>query len=191
MASSVVEICNRALQKVGAQRITSITENTKNARSCAACYEPLKLKLLRSHIWGFAIARATLAADSTVPDWGRGNAFQLPSDFVRLAPDYAETNTLQRDYAIEGQKILTDFSDPLYIRYIKNVTDANVMDPIFRELLAAEMAVEMCEEMTQSRTKKETLISERAAIFAEARKANAFEKPASVPPEDDWISVRV
>lgn len=189
MASNV-EICNRALQKLGAKRITSLTQDSVNARACNVAFEPVKLALLRSHAWNFAISRASLAADATAPTWGRANAFQLPSDYVRLLPPYPEDNLSTLDFQIEGKKIYTDDSAPIQIRYIYNVTDPNEMDTLFRELLATQIAFELCEEVTQSTSKKAALKEDKIEILREARRINAIENVAADPPEDTWVTVR-
>lgn len=188
--ASEVSICNRALQKLGAKRITSLTEDAVNARACNVAYESLRDALLRMHPWVFAIARAALAADATAPDWGRANAFQLPSDYVRMLRPYPEDNANNIDWQVEGQKILTDDSDPIYLRYISRVTDPNLMDPLFREALAAYMAVELCEELTQSNTKKASLMTDFEKSIATAKRNNAFENVPAVAPDDDWLMAR-
>src|SRR4030065_768120 len=63
--ASETGICNRALQIVGATRIGSLADTSKSARECTVAYEISRDALLRSHPWGFAIARAQLAADAT------------------------------------------------------------------------------------------------------------------------------
>lgn len=189
--ASQVEICNRALQILGAQRITSLDEGSRNALSCAAAYEPVRLAELRKHPWSFAVRRAVLAADSPAPTWGRANAFTLPSTCLRLLPSYPEDNVNSLDWQIEGRAILTDESAPLYIRYIADVTDPNTMDALFREALSAKLAFEMCEEITQSNSKQEIAGGRYKDAVAEARKANAIERVAAEPPEDTWITARL
>jgi hypothetical protein len=190
MASNV-EICNRALQKIGAKRITSLTDDdSKNARACNVAFESCKLAELREHPWSFAVARAELAADSEEPDWGRANSFTLPADFVRLLPPYEEDNTNDLDWQIEGRKILTDDSAPLYIRYIKDVTDPNEMDALFREALACRIALEICEELTQSTQKLQNIDQLYKDCIRKAKRTNAIEAPAQQPPEDPWVTVR-
>lgn len=191
MAATDVQICNRALQRLGAKRITALSDDSVNARALNAAFEPVKLKLLRQHIWSFAIKRAELAADGTAPDWGKARAYTLPADFVRLADDYPEDNTNTKDWEIEGRKIYSDDTDPIYIRYIYDVTDPNEMDPLFRELFSIELADAVCEELTQSNSKKESLLAEKKEVLREARRINAIEKIASQFPEDTWITVRV
>lgn len=187
---STTDIANRALQKLGAKRITSLSEDSKNGRAMNVAFEPCKLRLLREHVWKFSISRAELAADATEPDWGRANSFTLPVDFVRMADDYPEDNTAALDYEIEGRKILSDFDAPLYIRYCKDVTDPNEMDSIFRELLATDLALETCEEITQSNTKKDGLMKDREMVLRQARRAQAIESISAEPPEDSFITCR-
>lgn len=189
--ASEVDICNRGLQKLGASRITSLLQDTPNARSCNTAYPNLRDKLLRSHPWRFAITRATLAADATEPDWGKANAFQLPSDCLRVLAPYPEDNLNSHDWEIEGRKIYTDDSDPLYIRYIKREEDPNQFDALFAECLSALIALELCEEITQSNTKKADLKEDYELSIREARKANAFESISAAPPEDEWITKRL
>lgn len=188
--SSQVEICNIALQKLGASPITSLSQDTKSAIECNTAFIPRLKALLRKHAWNFAIERAELAADATEPDWGRANAFQLPSDFLRLLPAYPEDVLNTDDYQIEGSKIYTDEDAPLYIRYIKYVDDAEAMDPLFREVLACDLAVQMCEALTQSNTKKAGLKEDLREALQEARRANAFESVAQTPPTSVWTTAR-
>ena len=64
--ASEVDIANRALQKLGAESIVSLTQDSENARACNLCYEPIRDAELRAHPWNFAIKRASLAADSKI-----------------------------------------------------------------------------------------------------------------------------
>lgn len=192
--ASDVGICNAALQKLGADRIASLAENSRNARSCAAAYERLRQAELRAHPWSFAISREQLAADATAPAFGRARAFPLPSDFLRLLAPYPEQNLNSLDWVIEshaGAKcVMTNDSAPLNVRYIQDVTDANRMDPLFREVLATAMALDMCEEITQSNTKKAGLKADYKDLIREARRVNAIEKTSEQPPDDEWLTVR-
>jgi hypothetical protein len=188
--ASEVAICNRALQKLGAKRITSLDENSVNARACNACYEAVRDRLYAEHPWVFATDRAALAADAEAPEWGRSNSFTLPSDFIRMIDDYPEMSSNAKDWIVEGRKILTNDSAPLYVRYVKRETDPNKMDPLFRELVSCVMAEEMCEELTQSNTKKAALESDAEKTLKKAKKTNAIHKPPTESVEDSWITGR-
>lgn len=188
--ASTVEICNRALQKLGAKSITSLSDGSANARHCTTAYEPIKKRLLEKHDWVFARKRAELAADSEAPAWGRANAFTLPADFIKKIEPYPEDVNNQDDWEIEDGKILTNDTAPIYLRYTYDVTDTSKFPPLFAELLATELAFELCEALSQSNTKKEGLRGDASDIVAEAKKSNAFQRPALAPPEDPWITVR-
>lgn len=189
--ASVVGICNRALQKLGANRITLITENSPNAQSCNTAYEPVRDALLEAHRWSFAISREQLSADVDVPEFGRARSFTLPANCLRVIPPYPEENINDRDWIIEGNKIYTNDIAPLNVRFIRKVTDPNEMTPLFREALSASMAFEMAEEITQSNSKKDSARQDLRDKILEGKKKNAIESIPQEPPTDTWLTVRL
>ncbi len=188
--ASVVQICNRALQKLGAKRIVSLTEDSTNARACNVAYQSILDAELRAHPWSFAISRSSLAADSDEPEFGRTASYTLPSDFLYLLDDYPEYLINDKDWIIEGRKIYTNDSAPLNIRFVYRVTDPNLMDPLFQEALSAKMAAELCEELTQSNTKKADLKDDYKDAITRAKRTNAIEKISAESPLDTWITAR-
>lgn len=206
--ASETDICNRALQRLGASRITSLTENKPNARSCNVAYGPLRDAELRANPWNFAVARASLAASPVQPLFGKAYSYPLPADFLRLLPpdsNYDYNSVLTSDWGsngtwagnwtypdlqIEGRSILTNFPAPLQIRYVSQVTDPNVFDPLFREALAARIAVELCEEITQSNTKLAAITEAYKQVLSEARRNKAIENPPVMPVQDTFITRR-
>lgn len=190
--ASVVDICNRALQKLGADRITSLTQNSTSARACNLAYESVRDAELRSHVWSFAIKRVQIAEDATAPVYGYDRSFTLPSDCLRLLPnDHKENTAYQTDWKVEGRKILTNDSAPLSIRYVYRVTDTTLYDPLFNEMLACKLAMEMCEELTQSNSKRQLAIEEYRTAMREAKKTNAFENPPQEQQTDGWVTGRL
>lgn len=189
--SSDVEIANRALQLLGASRITALSDDTVNGRECNAVYEQLRQAELRSHTWNFAITRRALAADATAPVFGRARSFTLPAECLRILPPYPEEDINTRDWVIEGRAIYTNDSDPLNLRYIQDVTDPNQMDSLFREALSHSMALAMCEKLTQSRSLRDRINAERADIYALAKKVNAVENVPQRPVESEWVTARL
>jgi len=188
--ASDVGIANRGLQHLGASTIVNLTDDSVTARAMNLAFEPVKLAELRKHPWSFAIKRASLAASATAPLFTRTKSFPLPTDYVRiLAPD-PEVNYNDLDWQIEGRNIITNDSAPLKLRYVYNVTDPNEMDVLFREGLSLRLAIEVCEQLTQSNTKKEALFAMYKDLIAEAKRTNAIERVASRPPEDIWVTAR-
>lgn len=191
MATSDVSICNLALQKLGAKRITSLTEDSPNARTLNACYEAIRDAELRKHRWNFAIGRVSLAADSPAPSQGQfADSFSLPADFIRLLEPDPEENYNTLDWTIEGRSILTNFGAPLEIRYIQRVTDPTQFDALFVIALACAIAMHACEDVTQSTTKYEKVASEYTAAIRDAKRVNAIEQVSAEPPTDSWITAR-
>ena len=198
--ASVIQVANRALTKLGAARIISLDDNNKQARAITDCFEDLRDAELRAHRWSFAIKRDSLAALSDAPAYGFQYQYQLPSDFLRLdqiADQYPDTimddyiGTETAEWAIEGDKILTSMVAPLKIRYGAQVTDPNLWDALFREALACRIAAEICEDLTQSDTKKQNAWSEWKRAINEAVKINAIERPPQMPPDDNLILSRL
>jgi hypothetical protein len=114
--ASVVDICNGALNQLGATTILSLTEDSKNARLLNARYTQVRDSLFRNHPWNCLQKRLALAADTDTPAWGFSSQFTLPTDCLRLLRilDY------DSDHKVEGRKILTDASS-MKILYISRV----------------------------------------------------------------------
>lgn len=191
MATSNVAIANLALQKLGAKRITSLTEDSPNARTMNACFEHQRDLELAKHRWSFAIRRAQLAVDATAPTFGPARSFTLPAEYLRLIEPDLEENYNDLDWKIEGKKILTDQTAPLNIRFIYRVEDPNEFAPAFIESLACKLAWHTCEDITQSNQKKADILNEYTLAIREARRTNAIEKIAEEPPEDTWVTARL
>jgi hypothetical protein len=189
--ASEVSICNRALQKLGASLISDLDEDSPNASACKVAYPALRDALLEKHRWSFAIKRAELVAETPAPDWGRENAYPLPSDFLRLIGDYDTDLTYAVDYEIEGDKLLSNFQSPFRIRYIARITDVDLMPSSFREALATYIAYELCEQITQSNTKKQLLSTDLKTELLDAKKINAIQRRPVDSPEDEWITRRI
>ena len=58
--ASVVDICNSALNLLGASTISALTDDSKNARLCNQRYEPVRNRVFRSHAWNCLTKRVQL-----------------------------------------------------------------------------------------------------------------------------------
>lgn len=192
--ASQVGIANRALTKLGSARITSLDEDSKAAATLNSMYDDVLDACLREHVWSFAKTRAQLAALSDAPLFGFGYQYRLPADFIRLIQIgqflvYPKTDT-RGLFSIENGNILTDLQAPLYIRYAKRVTDPNAMDPLFREAFACRLAIEACESITQSSTKRQAAWAEHDRAIAQAIRVNVIERPSQPIGDDTWLESR-
>lgn len=198
--ASVVQVANRALTKLGSARIISLADDNKQARAIASCFDDLRDDELRAHRWQFAMKRTTLAALSTAPKFGYQRQFALPTDFLRIDmvndeyPSVVMDNYIGAEYldwTVEGNLILTNIAAPLKLRYIYRATEPNQWDSNFREALASRIAMEICEDLTQSDTKKQAAARDYERAINQAVRIGAIEKPPVMPPDNSWIISRI
>ena len=145
--ASTVDICNGALNQLGATTILSLTEDSKNARLCNSRYTQVRDGLFRTHPWNCLQKRVELAADTDAPAWGFSSAYTLPADCLRLLKilDY------DSNYKVEGRKILSNTSS-MKILYIGRITDPNEYDELLRETLSASLAADIAFAVTSNNT---------------------------------------
>jgi hypothetical protein len=143
--ASTVDICNGALNQLGATTILSLTEDSKNARLCNQRYTQVRDGVFRSHPWNCLQKRIELAADTTAPAWGFSYAYTLPSDCLRLLRilDY------DSNYKVEGRKILSNTSS-MKILYVARITDPNEYDELLRETLSAALGADIAFGITSN-----------------------------------------
>ena len=198
--ASIIQVANRALTKLGSARITSLSDDTKAARSISNCFDDLRDDELRAHRWQFAMKRTSLAALSDTPAFGYNYQYAVPADFLRIDmvddrfPAAVMDNYIDAEYlewTLEGNVILTDIGAPLKLRYIAQVTDPTEWDTNFREALASRIAMEVAEDLTQSDTKKQAAAKDYDRAIRQAIRINAIERPAVAPPDNTWIISRI
>lgn len=198
--ASDIEIANRAITKLGGERISSFDDGTTESRAVKSMYDIARRALLRRALWNFAKKRKSLAAVVVATtDWNYQYQYNLPDDFIRLIQvnDYSEPLGLNlartendAPYQLEGKRILTNYPAPLKIRYIGDVIDPTYFDSIFVEAFACQLAYECCETVTESSTKKESLARELKSLLVEAIRMNVVENPAEAIHDDSWLLSR-
>ena len=168
--ASVVDICNGALNQLGASTILTLTEDSKNARLCNARYTQVRDSVFRSHPWNCLQKRIQLASDTATPAWGFTKQYTLPSDCLRVLTilDY------DADYKIEGRKILTDNST-MKILYISRVEDPNEYDELLRETLSAALAADIAYAVTSSNPTATNMFNLFQSKLKEARFVDSTE----------------
>lgn len=153
-------------------------------------------------------AGVTLATPNIVYPLGAGpasqsgtrNVYRLPAGFLREAPQDPRAGSSSAlgapsglgysDWTYEGDYIVTASAGVMVYRFVANVTDVTKMDPMFCEGLAARIALEICEPLTQSRAKVQTISSVYQKFMGEARAVNAIETGPTEPPIDDYLACR-
>lgn len=205
MSIGPLDIQNRALAKLGQPPLRSISDNTAAARFMLANYDMIRRAELRTNFWNFAMTRVYLtnlvdgSGTAIAPTFGYEFIYPLPSDCVRIAYvndifnglDLAEyRNEDDSEYKVEGKNIVTDFSSPLQLRYVADVTDTNQFDDYFVEALAWRLAAEGCETITQSLAKSQKMEAGYTTAIRIAKSAGAMENPPQSIPDNTWIMSR-
>ncbi len=186
---SVVSICNSALVALGEDLITALTDNTKRAILCNLRYDPVRRAALRSHPWNFAKAQANLAASTTDPLFDYDWAYPLPADFIRFWDESSDDND-EPELEIYGNQVLTDDAPPLGIIYVQDVQDPTRFDALFVQLLALELAFDLCEPLTQSGDKLKDVSARLTEKRTMARLVTSQENSPREWDEDIWLRAR-
>ena len=145
--ASTVDICNGALNQLGATTILSLTEDSKNARLCNSRFTQVRDGVFRSHPWNCLQKRIELAQDTTAPAWGFKYPYTIPPDCMRLHRilDY------DSNYKVEGRKILSN-TETMKILYVSRVTDPNEYDESLRETLSSALSADIAFAVTSNNT---------------------------------------
>lgn len=192
--ASEVDICNSALNQLGASQIISRTENSKAARVVNQRYDFIRDKVIRSHPWNSCVRRASLAQETDTPEYKYAYQYALPTDPYCLRVINISTSgdveELDIDYQIEGRKLLTDEST-VYLRYIARITDPNEYDALLIEALTAALAADISYAITNSATLARELQGLYVMKLGEARFADAQENFPDVIEAETFIQARL
>jgi hypothetical protein len=195
---SVVDICNEAMDLLGAATITSLTENSKEARLCNRRFETVRDAVLRSHPWNTAITRAEIAKDSAAPAFGFSYQYALPTDpYCLRVLSFWNSNVdseiaaydSQVMYKIEGRKILSD-EGTCKITYIGRITDTEQYDAMLSNTIAHRLAAETAYAITGSTTVAQQMQALYEQRLREARSMDAMEGYPDKIIADDFVNIR-
>lgn len=128
------------------------------------------------------------------------NAFRLPANWLREAAQEpkqgsysvlgAPSGAPYNDWEYEGDFLLSSLAGPILYRFAADVTVVSEMDSMFCIGLAARMAEDTCEDLTQQTDKLSVAVSRYKQVMGEARTVNAIEQGPTEPPEDDYLAAR-
>ena len=146
--ASDVDICNSALNNIGATNIVSLTEDSKAARVCNQRYPVIRDAVFRTHPWNCLISRLELA-QSGMPVFEYSYSYNLPNEPYCLRLLEVDGENAGVVYEVEGRSILTDEAT-MKIKYIARVLDANMYDTLLIEALAARLSSELAYPLANS-----------------------------------------
>ena len=216
--TSVVQICNLALTRIGVQTINSLTEASAQALDCSLFYEPARDALLRQVPWRFAHGRQALAllTETPPPEWTY--VYAKPSDM--LAARYIEptgpvvphgaiyphtcywadrvptgsvvtsTPTVPTAaFELRGQKVFSHQPDAVLI-YTARIEDPTLFDPSFVEALSYRLAADLAISRKDDRATRDMMLRDYQGVLAAATAADARDGTLRADQPPDWIRAR-
>lgn len=146
--ASKVELCNLALTRIGASRITTLGDTTVEAKDCNAIYDIIAKQTMSLGTWPSVVRRASLAQLSETPEYEFTYAYQLPTDPKCLR--ILSINEFKRGeipFAIEGSTLLCDEST-VKIKYLAYITDPESYDIYLEQAVVDRLTAELTYKMT-------------------------------------------
>lgn len=182
---SQTSICNRALALLGANRITSLSDDTPEARSLANVYEESLRGILSECDWNFALKREMLNRIVDEPVFGKGHYYQLPSDLVRVFGTDRDT-----EWRIEGDRILAD-AEAFGILYVYMCHDDNLYTSAFVEAFACKLAADTCFDLTNNGGRQQELMRlYKGEYLPVARNRNSRDRTPPQVKDGFWVESR-
>ena len=183
---------NAALALLEQPALATAEGDTMAANECRTWYGLVRQGLIRAYPWSFALRRALLPADATPPAFGWLRAFPWPAGALAIVT----VDGLDDDaWTIEGNAVLTDAPAPLTVRYLADVVEEGLFDPVFADALVIALARRIAPRLARSdRAVMDRLAGELQATVEAGWRADAIFNNADLrtPPADagdDWARI--
>jgi len=185
---TLIDVCNRALSRIGMARIVSLSESSASGRAMSACFPSVPDCVLATWAWSFAIRREVLYyAEPRCVETAAAWAYELPADCLAIAPEFGGGNSAGR---MEGGLFVTEQGPPLNLRYVAQITDASEWDSAFCEVLAWRLALEVQPELAPAfaETRLQTGL---VNALRTARRTGAMESNGATLVDSTWLLSRL
>lgn len=188
--TSSVQICNLALTNLGAETISSFTDNTVNAKLCNRLYTDIVEEVICEGAWTSATYQASLARTTTTPTFKFSYEYQLPTDpkalkVIEINEDIPGTY----NYEIHADKLLTDL-ESVSITYIGMIKNSEQFDVGLRRSIVARMTSAMAYTITGSAQIAAAWDQKYLDILQESLATNGLQGTADTMYAQEFIDVR-
>ena len=173
--ASDVSICSQALLMLGADPISSLSEDeSDNAKLCANLWPLVRDAVLRAGTWHCATKRVRLAPLVDAPAFDYAYQFVLPSDWLRTlrVGEYGQ----EPDYRMAGGRVLCDMAS-LPLLYVFRNEDPASYDSLLMDAMVHAMAARLAYPVTESSSEAARLRAEFERLMRQARAVDGQEDP--------------
>lgn len=194
--ANATDLVNISLRRIGSQKLTSLeSDSSKEAVVARDFYDEARKDCLNLHTWNFAIKRAQLTVSATEPTFGWDYAFPLPEDFIRMVSvhphDDDEANIPYRlEFQSGDDRVLVTNSNQIFIRYVFDLQDVNVMSAAFRDVLCFRLARDFASALAKTAALADMTDNAFRRKIAQAKAIDGVEDFSERMAEGSWVKER-
>lgn len=168
--TSWVEICNRALGRLGKGSIADLTTGGDLALWCNQFLGEAIESVLSAKAWYSCRTRVQLAASTETPAYGYTYSYPLPADCANPI-EYSTTECVP-----EGNAILTNETE-LYVTYVPRPVSPASLPGFIKAAISTKLAVLLATPLTVSDSLRAMLMQEWQLAMQEAYAADERRAP--------------
>ena len=188
-----VGLANLALRKIGANRISSFNDETREGDLVRDVYQPVLEEVITTFPWSFALTVVALTQKDITPlssiD-GLTIAYAWPNDCLR--PHRISQQAAFRVKMISGERVILSDAANLQMEYVFRNDNPETYFPIFKTAFATRLAAEIGFNISHA-TKKAALLREEydKDLLPEAKSADSMQGSPDEVRQDEWEVSRI
>lgn len=185
MAHTAYTICNAALVLVGADRIDTFEDETREAEVAGILYPIILDDLLTRNPWNFAVKQsAALNRLDEVPEFDYAYAYQLPPDCIEVVKlESADA------FEIDDDKLLTS-AEEAKISYKQRPNESS-FKPQFVRMLISELCSEFAVSLGEDASKGKLYEGRAEKQETKARHTDSKQKTTQGPRQSNFSLLTV
>lgn len=176
--SDRLEIVNRAMALLGAERLSSLEDATAPAQLVRDVYDLTLRAALSSYRWTFAREESAQLAPLVGATADGFQRYQLPADYLALTRVYVSSgaqDAAEVAFRLDGQVLVVLEDVPstagLYVGFVKAVGEG-CLPPHVAKALSYELAAELAFPITENATLAELRREEAERLWTKARRVD-------------------
>lgn len=171
MALTNIEICSRALIRLGANPIAEFNDGSAESEVAYALYGSTKNALLSSYPWSFSTRQISLVQANNSPIADFKYAYNLPIDILRSISCGSGNRGRGIEFKILNGVLHTNYSDVI-LTYIAEIDEID-FPAFFTAALITKLAAEFSIPVTESTSRTEMLYNLAEKEIEKARLVDA------------------